>query len=43
MKDDIMMGFEYGEVESLKRLVKRYGKVISEQEDLIRKLQDRLD
>ena len=43
MKDDIMMGFEYDEVDSLKRLVKRYGKVISEQEDLIRKLQARLD
>lgn len=43
MEDDIMMGFEYGEVESLKRLVKKYGKVISEQEDLIRKLQARLD
>jgi hypothetical protein len=43
MKNDIMMGFEYDEVESLKRLVKKYGKVISEQEDLIRKLQARLD
>ena len=43
MKNDIMMGFEYDEVDSLKRLVKRYGKVISEQEDLIRKLQARLD
>ena len=43
MKNDIMMGFEYDEVDSLKRLVKRYGKLISEQEDLIRKLQARLD
>lgn len=34
--------FEYSEVEVLKRMLKGYGKVISEQEDLIRKLQDRL-
>jgi hypothetical protein len=43
MKNDIMMGFEYDEVDSLKRLVKRYGKLISEQEVLISKLQARLD
>ena len=43
MKNDIMMGFEYDEVDSLKRLVKRYGKLISEQEVLISKLQDRLE
>lgn len=34
---------EYSEVEALKLLVKRYGRTISEQEDLIRKLQARLD
>jgi GTPase involved in cell partitioning and DNA repair len=44
MKNDIMVNeFEYSEIESLKRLIKKYAKVIDKQQALIVNLQDRLE
>jgi GTPase involved in cell partitioning and DNA repair len=44
MKNDIMVNeFECSEIESLKRLIKKYAKVIDKQQALIVNLQDRLE
>ena len=44
MKDDIMVNeFEYSENESLRRLIKKYTKVIDKQQKMIENLQERLE